>query len=61
MNGGPMGWLGESGMYVPGSVLDAAWANGDAMEYYRSYDSRVMAESTIGKASVRLARALEVL
>ena len=56
-----MGWLGESGMYVPGSVLDAAWANGDAMEYYRSYDTRVMAESTIGMAVVRLARALEIL
>ena len=61
VNGGAMGWLGEAGMYVPGSVLDAAWANGDAMEYYRSYDARVMAKSTIGKAIVRLARALEVL
>lgn len=54
VNGGSMGWLGESGMYVPGSILEATWAQGEAMEYYRSYDARVMAKQ-IRKAVVRLA------
>ena len=59
-----MGWTGDSGMYVPRSVLDAGEATGDAMEYYKSYNARVMAEQA-GQESCqtvgRLARALEVL
>ena len=40
VSAGSMGWTGASGMYVPGSVLEAAWAQGDAMKYYKSYDMR---------------------
>ena len=44
VDGGSMGWTGDSGMYVPRSVLDAGEAKGDAMEYYKSYNARVMSE-----------------
>ena len=44
VSGGSMGWAGDSGMYVPRSILDAGEANGEAMEYYKSYNARVMAE-----------------
>ena len=40
-----MGWTGDSGMYVPRSVLDARERpHGEAMEYYKSYNARVLVE-----------------
>jgi len=45
LGGGDMGYVGDAGLYVQQSVIDAAQsAEGLALEYYKSYNASTLFE-----------------